>query len=1038
MDKIAHFFINNPKLTTIFSIFILIGGWISLENINAETNPAVDFATAIITTNYAGASSKEIETRITKPIEDEIRQVSDIKDIRSVSQPGLSTIIVRIDMDKKGVDVKESMVDLQRAIDRTSNLPSDLVNLPRFTEIKSEEFPVVTLAVTGSNENRFRDFIADILKDEIQDNKGVKSVSLDGYKERRFNVDLQLDKMKSYHIGINELASKIRDRNIDIPSGEIKGSQLQFLTRIEAKIKNIEDLANIDIRSNFSGKTVKLKDVAVVTDGEDETRILSRYNGEPATILTINKKANVDTIELVEDIKHKIVDFSKRYEGKLEFHFIHDESKEVRNRLTILTGNALIGLAIVIVLLVVFLPWRIGFLTAMSFPIVMGGTMILMFLLGINLNTVTIMGLVIVGMLVDDVRVIVGEDFTRYRHEGIPPIEASLRAIKVLWLPIMVSTLTIVAAFLPMMLTKGIMGAFIKWIPIVISLTLIVSLFECFCFLPMRLAYFGGKVKILTKEDAKKDWFHKFELKFEQLVLVLIRFRYLVLVGFFAVIALSVFLLFVANKFILFPAEQTLIYVTKFQAKDGSKIENTSEVMRELSLKIKNVLGDGAQHIVGKAGVTDINASQPNYKEGSNVGYMWIYVDDYTKDNVPYNQVLSKLRTIKSDNINELIFEAQVNGPPVGNAIEATIRSNSFSDIDKAISLITDDLKKVKGITDLTVDDIVVGDEIFVNIDYEKVSQLGLDIDKIGSAVRSAIAGTIVSQVTIDNKEVDLFIRFKDNFRTSIDDLKKIMIMDKADNLVPLGNFASFEQKESEPYIKRYDYKKSKSLNGNVDDKIISPSQANQIIRDLFDRHKDQFPSVSITFGGIEESTNESLDSLKRAFIFSIMGIFILLVFLFKSYTKPFIILTTIPLGLLGFGVAFLLHGKPVSFVALIGLIGLSGVIVNTGIILISYILNLEEERKGDHLHKVLAYASSMRLRSVVITALTTMAGFAPSAYGVSGKDEILSPMTLVMTWGLASSTFLTVIWIPCAYAIIDDFKRSFKNLFDKYSLLLK
>ena len=1029
MDKITKFFIDNPKLGTLFSVFIFIAGIMSLKNMNAETNPAVDFATAIINTSYDGASSNDIETKITKPIEDEIRQVDDIKDVKSVSQPGLSTIVLRVDMDKKGVDVDKAMADLQRAIDRVSNLPSDLEDLPLFTEIKSEEFPVATIAITGGND-RYRNYISDLLKDEIEDNKSVKSVNLSGYSERQFNIDLDLKKMNYHHIGINEVVNKIRSRNIDFPSGEIKNTQFQSLTRIEAKIKDIDELSNIIIRSNFSGELVKLSDIAQIIDSQEDAKILTRYNAKKSTILTINKKSNTDTLKLVDDVKIRLTKFSERYQD-LSFNLVQDESQQVYDRISILASNAIIGLIIVLVLLFIFLPWRVGIMASLSLPLAIMATLAVMTFFDINLNTVTILALVIVlGMLVDD-SVIISENFTKYYNRGSSPIEASIKSIKLFWLPITATVLTTMAAFLPMLITRGIMGEFIKWIPIIVTIALALSLIECFFFLPMRLAYFGGS-SALHSNNKKQDWFHKIELKFESLVHKLIKIRYWVLIAFSVIIVFSGYLVFVANKFILFPAEQTLIYVAKVKANEGSRIENTSKSLQEASLRIKEKLGDGAQHIVANAGVNDINASQPNYKQGSDVGYIWIYVDDYTQNNVAYNEVLAQLQSIDfTDILDDISFEAQVNGPPVGSAIEATFRSDSFSDIDNMIELILPKLQETPGILDLVIDDVIVGDEIFVNINYAKADKLGLDIDIVGNAVRSAIAGIIVSQVTIDNKDVNLFVRFKENYRSSLEDLKNIMIMDASGNLVPLGNFVSFTQKKSEPYIKRYDYKRSKTLLANVNDDIISASKANQIVKDLFEKHKNDLPSVSIKFGGIEESTNESLGSLKNAFLFAIMGIFILLVFLFKSYLKPFIILTTIPLGLFGFGVAFLLHLKPVSFLALIGLVGLAGVIVNAGIVLVSYILRLKEEGEEKDLHKILSYASSMRLRSVVITSLTTIAGFAPAAYGIGGKDEVLSPMTLAMMWGLASGTILTIIWIPCAYAILDDLLGYYKRFLD-------
>jgi len=367
------------------------------------------------------------------------------------------------------------------------------------------------------------------------------------------------------------------------------------------------------------------------------------------------------------------------------------------------------------------------------------------------------------------------------------------------------------------------------------------------------------------------------------------------------------------------------------------------------------------------------------------------------------------------------IFETQEVGPPVGNAIEATLRSNSVEDIDQVANLIISDLSKVTGISDLKTDDIIAENEVFINIDYEKADRLGLAVEELGSAIKAAIAGIAISQITLENKEVDLFVNFAEKYRRSVADLSQIKIMDQKGNLVPLNNFADFKLQDGSPFIKRYDYKRSKTLLGNVDDVSITSIEANKILKESFIKHSKNFSGVSLDFGGVAQSTGESLSSLKNAFIISIIGIFALLIFLFKSYLRPFIILTTIPLGLFGFSIAFFLHGKPISFMSIIGIVGLGGVIVNSGIILISYVLKLEQENKGQNLHQILAHASAMRLRSVIITSLTTIAGLAPTAYGIGGQDALLSPLTLSMMWGLAGGTILTLIWVPCAYAILED-----------------
>ena len=987
---------------------------------NAESYPAVSLATATIVTNYDGASAEDVEVKITKPLEDEIRAVSGLKDVKSISQSGLSTIVVRIDMDNTNVDVAVAMNDVQKAIDRTTKLPSDLIDPPVFTEIKSEEFPVMELSLIGPNVDRNRDEKADLLKESLEDLKGVKNVRLVGYSPRIFHIEMLPEKMKMHHIGINEIMNAIQSRNINTPGGALKNNKEQALIRIEGKVRNIEELKNLIVRANFSGKTVYLKDVANVLDKGDEKKVLSRSNGKPATLLVVTKKSGSDTLTLVDEITKKVELFKKRH-PKMLLSIYSNEGQKVANRLKVLSSNAITGLALVVLFLFFFLPGKIGVAASLSLPMAVLGTFGVMPAYGMNLDTITILALVIaLGMLVDN-SVVISENFTRLRITGLSAKDAAIKSINDLWLPITATALTTIAAFLPMLVTKGVMGQFIRFIPIIVTISLILSLGESFFFLPIRLRLAGAKLNI-NRLKQKGDWFNHFERKFELFMHKMIDKRLYAMFGFLLVIFISIYFMTVANKFILFPADQTEIYLSRIETPKGTRLKETNRMIGEISMAIKNTLGDDAVDIVSRAGVAKDSPGDPKGQDGNNVGMISIFVSDYFKNSIPHTEVLKKLRTIKHAGVKSLSFETIVNGPPVGNAIEATFRSNNIKHIYDLIGLIKSDLSKVDGVLNLKIDDVIGDDEIYVNIDYQKARRLGLDVKNIGEIIRAAISGRILSKVTLNNKDVDLKIQLNPKYRTRQEDLVNVKIMDRVGNLIPITSFSNFSRRAGAPQIKRYDFKRSKTLTGDVDEEIITSALANQKLVEIFSKYKNDFPDISLSFGGAAESTKESMDSLYNALILSLIGILALLVFIFGSYLRPVIIMTTIPLGLLGFSIAFSLHGRPISFLALIGIIGLGGIIVNSGIVLISFIEQLRKENPDLGLREVLARASGMRLRAVSVTSLTTISGLFPTAYGIGGNDAILIPMTLAMAWGLTSGTFLTIIWVPCAYALLEDF----------------
>jgi multidrug efflux pump subunit AcrB len=1021
MNNFIKFFLENHKLTIILSGMMMVFGIMGVFKLNAESYPTVSFATAVITTRYDGATARDVETKITKPIEDKIREVSGLKDVKSISKSGMSKVVVRVDMDNE--DEEAVLEELQKAIDGVTKLPSDLRDEPEYLEMNSEEFPAIEVAIIGSNDNRARDLMVDQLKEELEDSKRIKNVRPVGFLKRQFNIRLNEVKMAQLHVGLEEVLQKIRIRNLDIPGGNIKNNGLKQLIRVEGKVSSVEELGDLVIRSNFSGQKVMLKDVAQVIDGEEDATVYASYNGKPATLLVVNKKGGADTLALVDEVNIILAKFKTQYEGKFEILTYNNEADKVKAKLEILSSNAISGLVLVVIFLFIFLPGKVGLMASLSLPLAVLATIGFMPMFGMNLDAITILALVIaLGMLVDN-SVVISENFARLRDdEGLSPSDAAYMSVKELWLPITTTGFTTIAAFLPMLVTKGIMGQFIKWIPIVVTISLLISLAESFFLLPMRLR-FTGKGKA-AKKEIKKDWFHKFIIKFENLMAVLVSKRYWVAAGYTVIMVGSFLLMSIGNKFILFPPEQTEIYLARVEMPRGSTIEETQNELINLQVKIQKELGDWQRAVVARAGTSKMGPTDAKgASSGDNHGLITIYASDFAKYNIVYVDFLKKLRLVTSEKTKGLTYEEMANGPPVGEAINATLRSNNSTNLDLMINEIRDEMSKTEGIVDLKVNDILGEQEIKVKIDYAKADELGLSVQAIGNAIRTALSGTMTTKVTLNNKEVDLNVRYSDDLRKTQADIDSIKVMDASGNLVPVSVVATTELTGGQHEINRYDFKRAKTITGGVNENLITSGVANKILSDIFASKAEKYNDVTLVFGGEAESTKESMQSLGQALIFALMGIFALLVFLFRSYLRPLIIMSTIPLGLVGFSIAFFFHGKAISFLAMIGVIGLAGIIVNSGIILISFIDQLRDEGKLS-LHQILAKASGMRLRAVLVTSLTTISGLIPTAYGIGGSDSMLVPMTMAMAWGLTSGTILTLVWAPCAYAILEDWNN--------------
>lgn len=1042
MQKLIQFFVHNNRFTYVVTILFIVAGFMGMTSIRRESYPAVDFAQAVITTNYPGASPEEVESKVTKKLEDEIRTVSGLKDTTSVSQSGLSKIFVRIDMDH--VNVKEVMNDLEKAIDRVNDLPREVPDKPLFKEVKSSEFPVIEMALVGPNDNRKRDQLVEFFQDELENLPGVLEVRLSGYKRREFSVLINKDKLDEYYISVDEVLQAIETNTPNIPLGDIESYDSETLVRLLGEPRQIEDLQNLYVRSSFGGHAVKLTDVAQVIDGKERADDLASVNGSPATLMTITQKTGTDTIALMSDLENKIKSLEPALPEGFKLVPYFNEGRKVIGRVDVLFSNAITGLLLVVVFLLIFLPGRIGLMASLSLPIAVLATFSGMQAVGFTLNSITILALVIaLGMLVDN-SVVIAENFARLRRDGEEPFKAAVHAAGQFWLPITATALTTIAAFLPMVVTKGIMGEFIFAIPIVVTFSLMFSLFESFFLLPVRLLgaeklpRFSFITRMIfrkqsSESESHEDWFDHVSDRFESFVKVCLRNQYKVLVGFGVLIAFSLFLLVAVNKFILFPADQTELYVARYELPLGAPLERTLEQGQNLERQIESKLGSDVRALVTKAGVSQTRPNDPKAKEGENVGMVLVFVTREASFELKSDVALEKLRQIKMPVMKSLTFEAQVNGPPVGYAVNANFRSNNGEILEKVVSQTITFLKSIDGVIDVQTDVQLGNPELFIDLDRKKVSEYGLNLNTIGRSVQAALEGFDVREIALNNKDFDIHVEFQPQYKTDIEHLETILISNNSGQLIPLSRIAKFRKAPSSEVVRHYQFQRSKAVTANVDELKITSIEANAKLNEYLKDIKKEFPEVSVSYLGQEESTNESFQSLVQALVLAIFGIFAILVFVFNSYSLPLVVMSTIPLGLVGISVAFLVHNKPVGFFALIGIIGLAGIVVNSGIVLISFIEELREEGTRS-LDDVLAQSAKLRLKAVLVTSLTTVGGLIPTAYGIGGRDEILIPMTLAMAWGLVGGTLLTLIWIPCGYKILFELKTFFRSLKQRMS----
>ena len=1027
-----NFFISNSRLVILVSLSLIVMGIKGLLNLQRQAIPPVDFATAIITTTYPGSSPTEVEELITTKIEDEIRSVRHLRDINSISKPGLSIITIRIKIDQ--TNTLEVINELHQALQNVQGLPPEVLDPPRLIHIDSStRRAVINLLVTGPDHYRRRDQISWNLKTKLEKIPGVAEIELTNYKKREFLVLLSQEKMRKNYISSTDIISALEQKKMDVPAGYLETNTNRTLVRVTGKIRTVKDLENTIIRSNFSGEKVFIKDVAtVIDDHEKETQRQyfhkpnknQHYHLTPATSLSIIKTAKGDIINVISHIQKTVKKFSQNLNEEYNILTGFNDGENTQNRLKNVINNALAGLVIIFIVFFLFLPSRVGFMVSWSLPLSLFGTFAVLPFIGVSFNVITMLAFVIcIGMLIDN-SVVIAEYYSRLTIEDKKaPLTAALESIHQFVKPITATVLTTIVAFLPLLVTTGVMGQFVKWIPIVVTLALLMSLFESFYLLPNRLMWLSQKkpspyqIGILNKLSYV-------EKLFEKLIKNVVTRKYISLSIISAIILSTILVFMFASRLDLFAPKSPEFYTALIEPQPNTPLDLIDQKAKKIAEEMQSVFKDKKQ------------IDWMNVKSDTEKAEILLRVKPTIRRKLNYKNILNQLRKIEKGDLKTLRFSTVVGGPPVGKPLSVAIQSNNRKQIREFMSAIFPEIEKIPGLISLKSNpDTDQGVEYRVKLHTEVLARLGVSFSSVGTALRTALEGHIITELTENNESFYIRIKHDDTKISSSENLKGIKIKTISGQLISLNKVAEVKVVPSEPHRKSYNFEPVVFLEADINPKITTSLQVNIKAKKIIEQKIKDYPSLTFKMLGEQETTAESLNSLLNAAIIAVFAIFIILIVLFKSFLLSFLILTCIPLGLIGVIWAFFFHQRPLDFFAMIGIIALAGVVVNSAIILVSFILKIKKEEPESSLSEVVIKASKMRFRPIMITNLTTLGGLFPTAYAISGFEPLLIPMTLALFWGLLTATLLTLIWIPCAMLIMEDGKywiAILKNKFKK------
>ena len=1021
--SLPRFSVNQSLFINLVSVILIIIGLIVAFGMQRETHPNVSFDIVTIRTVYPGATPADVEKLITIPIEKELRQVDGIKEIRSSSPARVSSINIEIDPDEPN---KQKVVrDIQSAVDRVKNLPRD-VDDPVVTELTTRQYPIIEVSLSGEMMEQELQKHADTLADTFEDIEGVARAKKSGYREREIQILVDPEKLKDYYVSLDEIEEALSSRNISLPAGKLSTETAEYSIRTTGEFLTAREVADVIIRANDSGNWLRIKDIARVSDTFKDEDIINKTLGTRSINLVILKKESGDALQIVDHIKKKCKDYLKNQDN-LKISYVNDYSFYARRRLNVLRNNGIASIFIVLGSLMVFLQKRIAFLTFLGVPIAFFATFIIMSFFGITINLVSMFGLIIVlGMLVDD-GIIVAENIYRHMEGGMPPRAAAVKGTEEVMSAVLTAVLTTIAAFTPLLFMTGIIGKFIRSIPIVLIAALIASLAEAFIILPSHIADFA-RVKLDASGNPVSlakgiGWFKGVVSFYMRIISIAIRRKYKILAGFAVVLVLVFVLAFTYIKFVLFPPVGINFFFIRAEAPIGTPIQKTHEFIKPIEEIVAGLPGSELDTYVTTVGKTAEGRRDPHTGHASNIVQIAVYLTPEQDRERHVDKIIAELRekTKGIKGFTELRFDKAQSGPPVGKPVEVKIRGEDFDTLDVIAAEYMDYLSKIEGTSDITWNHKPGKKEIRVSVDRKKAALTGLSIGQIAKTIRAVFEGGIATQIkpVKAEEETDVTVKFDKDDAKDISVFENIIILNRFGNLIPLKNVADIEKVPGTTTIRHLEGKRVVTVSSNLDTDKTTSMKVNKMLQKKFRGIPERYPGYSVKYGGEQEESIESLKSLLKAFIYAFLFIYLILASFFKSLVQPFVVMMAIPFGLIGVIFAFLLHGIPLSFMAVLGIVGLNGIVVNDSIVLVAFINRLRA--KGINRRDSIIQGVQMRIRPVILTTITTVGGLSTVAYGIGGKDPFLVPMALSICWGLLFATFLTLIIIPCIYSILDD-----------------
>ncbi|WP_209404141.1 efflux RND transporter permease subunit [Pseudozobellia sp. WGM2] len=1012
---------RNSIATNLLMLVLLGGGIFTMYNIQKEVFPEFQLDFVEVEVVYPGASPAEVEQGVLQPVEEAVRGVQGIKEIVSEASEGSAEISIEL---VAGTERMKAFQDIDQAVNRIRTFPDD-IERPE-VRLQSRQRDVLQIGLYGQADIWTLRQLAERLRTILLNNPKITQVELGNVPDYETHIEVPRSNLQKYNLTLGQVAEIIRQSSNDVPAGAVQTRSGEILLRMQERKQWAKEFGNITIVSSESGAKVALKDIATITDGFEEVGFHGQFNQENYVELRIFRIGDQSPLEIADAVENLMKDF--QLPPGVKYRTDSNRAADYRERLSLLTENGVLAIVIVLIILTLFLEYRLAFWVMMGMTVSFIGGMILLPLIGISVNMISMFGfLVVLGIVVDDA-IVVGENVYEYRQKGLSPIQAAIAGTKDVSLPVVFSIITTIIAFVPLLFMPGETGKFWQPLPAVVIVILAVSLLEALFILPSHLGHLKKEknknkwvVKLEGWQQAFANTFDRFvENRYRPFLDLCLRYRYITL-------SAAVALLLVVGGF-GYSGHMGMIMMPEVAADEieagvrlpvGTTPDQAAKVAHDISQSTQRMFEEHNLYEVAEGIKTNVR--------GQNFIDVEIVMLPPDQRDITAAEVIALWRDNIGDieGVDQITFEAE-RGP--GGARQDISVDLSHSDIDvleKASTAFVERMRSFSNTRDVT-DNYNKGK---LQYDFKLLPQgrnLGLTSDEVGRQVRDAFFGALAMRQLRGMNETEVRVKLPLEERKDIKNLENLLIRTSSGVEVPLMDVVEVEQKEAFTSINRRDGRRVVNVGMDVEPANTVGRVIASVQEETLPQLRADFPGLTWTFEGSQADMRESTNTLKAGFSIAMLLIYALLAVAFSSYIQPLIVMTAIPFGIVGAVIGHILLGYDLSLVSLMGVIALSGVVVNDSLIMIDYANKRRKE--GDAIYKSIHEAGLRRFRPIMLTTMTTFGGLAPIILESSSQAFHLIPMAISLGFGIVFATAIILVIVPCLYLALEDLRLLVKK----------